>query len=126
MQKEKITLTKLKETITTLLDERDFLLSQVEISEKAVLFWEEQMEVLFKKIDQNNEANWHPEFEEKNEQYRRQIRNLMKRGELEISTVENLEDRCDELREKIVSFLNEYGNKPEIKKITKARLKDRI
>tara|TARA_Y100000401_G_scaffold93973_1_gene80356 strand:+ start:177 stop:557 length:381 start_codon:yes stop_codon:yes gene_type:complete len=126
MREEKVTLNKLKETIVKLLDEREFLLSQVEISEKAVMFWEEQMEVLFKKIDENNGANWHPDFNEKNEEYRKQIKCLMKRGELEISTVESLEAKCDELHQTITDFLEEYGNRPEVKKITKARLKDRI
>jgi len=111
-----------EEILNQLLDEREFLISQIDLSERAISFWENQMEMIFAKIDENEENSWHPDHEDKNHIYLKEVRKLMARGKMEIRTVSQLEERCDKLYYQITDFLEEYGKLPKIKRITKRRI----
>lgn len=111
-----------EEIFNELLDEREFLISSIDISEQAISFWENQMEKVFAEIDENEENSWHPDHENKNETHLSEVRKLMSRGKMEIKTVSELEKRCDKLYYQITEFLDEYGRRPKIKRITKRRV----
>lgn len=120
MKAEKIS--SIEETLNELLDEREFLISQIDLSERAISFWENQMEKVFALIDENEENSWHPDHENKNSTYLKDVRKLMARGKMEIRTVSQLEERCDKLYYQITDFLEKYGKLQKIKRITKRRI----
>lgn len=112
----------IEETLNQLLDERELLISQIDLSERTISFWENQMEKVFSDIDESEENSWHPDYKSRSETHLKKIRELTARGKMEYETVSILEKKCDTLYEEITDFLEEYGKRPKIKRIAKERI----
>ena len=112
----------IEETLNQLLDERELLISQIDLSERTISFWENQMEKVFSDIDESEKNSWHPDYKSRSETHLKKIRELTARGKMEYETVSILEKKCDTLYEEITDFLEEYGKRPKIKRIAKERI----
>ena len=112
-----------EQKLLKLLGERDKLADQVSLCDKAIGFWENQMEILFSKIDENDEQSWSPDYEAKTESYLNQIDSLVGRGRIENDTINELEKKSDDLYFRIIAFLEENSNNKGIIKIAKDHFK---
>jgi hypothetical protein len=107
----------------SLLKEREELVFQVKISEEAIDFWEGQMKVVFNDIDENDENSWHPNYQHKTEELQDKIRSLMARGKIETRTIDKIEQKCNELDEKVTDFVKDIKELEKVKEIVKKHTK---
>lgn len=112
-----------EKNLLKLLEDRDRLADQVSLCDKAIGFWESQMEALFVKIDENDEQSWSPDYEAKAESYLKDIDRLVGRGKIENDTINKLERESDDLYFKIIAFLEENANNKKIVSIAKKHFK---
>jgi hypothetical protein len=112
-----------EKNLLKLLEDRDRLADQVSLCDKAIGFWESQMETLFVKIDENDEQSWSPDYEAKAERYLKDIDRLVGRGKIENDTINKLEQESDDLYFKIITFLEENANNKKIINIAKNHFK---
>jgi len=112
-----------EKNLLKLLEDRDRLADQVSLCDKAIGFWEGQMEALFVKIDENDEQSWSPDYEAKAESYLKDIDRLVGRGKIENDTINKLERESDDLYFKIIAFLEENANNKKIVSIAKKHFK---
>ena len=109
--------------ILSLLKERQDLMFQVGISEKAIDFWEGQMQNTFDDMDENDENKWHPDYQNNVDSLADKIKSLVARGKIETETIGKLEKRCEVLQQEVDAFVDDIGELPEVKKIVKKYLK---
>jgi hypothetical protein len=111
--------------ILSLLKERQDLMYQVSISEKAIDFWDGQMQVVFDAMDENDENKWHPNYQDNVDSLANKIKALVARGKIETKTIDSLERRCEKLQHKVDDFVDGLGELSEVKKIVKKHLKEK-
>jgi gas vesicle protein len=116
-------LSKEEKKFISLLKEREELSFQVKISEEAIDFWEGQMKVVFNDIDENDENSWHPNYQHKAEELQDKIRSLMARGKIETRTIDKIEQKCNELDEKVTDFVKDIKELEKVKEIVKKHIK---
>jgi hypothetical protein len=112
-----------EQKLLKLLEDRDRLADQVSLCDKAIGFWESQMETLFEKIDDNDEQSWSPDHDAKAEGYLKDIDRLVGRGKIENDTINKLERESDDLYLKIITFLEENADNKKIISIAKKHFK---
>ena len=112
-----------EQNLLKLLEERDRVADQVSLCDKAITFWENQMEELFVKIDENDEQSWSPDYEAKAERYLKAIDRLVGRGRIENDTINKLERDSEDLYHKIITFLEENADNKKITAIAKNHFK---
>lgn len=108
-----------EQKLLKLLEDRDRIADQVSLCDRAISFWEGQMESLFVKIDENDEQSWSPDYESKAESYLKDIDRLVGRGKIENKTIDKLERESDDLYSKIITFLEENANNKKVISLAK-------
>jgi hypothetical protein len=116
-------LSKEEKKFLSLIKEREELSYQVEVSEKAINFWEGQMSGLFDDMDENDENSWHPNYQHRAEELETIMKGLIARGKMETDTINKIEQKCNDLDDKVTDFIQDFKNLEKVKSILKKHIK---
>ena len=70
---------------------------KISIANESITWWEEQLDVLFEKLDETEDAEWYADKDKDMEEITDGIHSLMSRGKFEHENLDRLQKEMDDL-----------------------------